>query len=25
MKWAEELKKEYSKIAKDNQGKRNDL
>ncbi len=25
MKWAEELKKEYSKIAKENQGNRNDL
>lgn len=25
MKWAEELKKEYSKIAKENQGNRNDI
>jgi ParB family transcriptional regulator, chromosome partitioning protein len=25
MRWAEELKKEYSKIAKENQGSRNDL
>lgn len=25
MKWAEELKKEYSKIAKENQGTRTDL
>lgn len=25
MKWAEELKNEYSKIAKENQGNRNDL
>ena len=25
MKWAEELKKEYIKIAKENQGTRNDL
>ncbi|WP_346913815.1 hypothetical protein [Clostridium sp.] len=25
MKWAEELKKEYSKIARENQGTRNDI
>lgn len=25
MQWAEQLKKEYEKIAKENQGKRNDL